>query len=472
MAATAEFRNGYPTHESARAVLAETELRRAVEAYRYFYPTVSLEGVLQGTRDAGAVDNSNALLFIARPHHLGFTLNSDTPYSVGVLDLRRSGPMVIDLPPGPLIGLVDDHHHRWLTDLGLPGAYGSKGGRHLLLPPGHEDRLPEKGYTVVRSDSWTVFCTLRALPVRGDVETAKKALSATRFHPLSRSDDPPPYTFTDHSDRPADWTCLRWEDNLDFWRVLHGVIDSEPPVEEMRPMLGLLAELGIEAGKPFAPDGRMAGVLSEAARRGRDGLLVSAFASVRPDRLVWPDRTWEWAGLRPENGSFEREGSLDIEAKDRWFAQAIVASPAMFRRAVGQGSLYWLGLRDREGTYLDGGRAYRLTVPLPVPATLFWSLTVYDAQTRSEIVTDQGRAALRSLFDGLTPEYTPSVDLFFGPTEPPGGPDRWIRTTPGRGWFSYFRVYGPEQAAFNGSWRPGDFERTDRDPPAPAPRAM
>jgi hypothetical protein len=36
------------------------------------------------------------------------------------------------------------------------------------------------------------------------------------------------------------------------------------------------------------------------------------------------------------------------------FAQAIVASPAMFRRVEGGGSLYWLGARDDTGAYLDG----------------------------------------------------------------------------------------------------------------------
>jgi hypothetical protein len=63
------------------------------------------------------------------------------------------------------------------------------------------------------------------------------------------------------------------------------------------------------------------------------------------------------------------------------------------------GSLYWLGLRDNTGTCLDGGRAYKLTVPLPVPGKLFWSVTVYDTDTRSQVQTDQGKAALRSLFE-------------------------------------------------------------------------
>ena len=140
---------------------------------------------------------------------------------------------------------------------------------------------------------------------------------------------------------------------------------------------------------------------------------------------------------------------LDLDAREVWFYQAIGASPAMFRRKEGFGSLYWLGLRDSTGAYLDGARSYSLAVPLPVPAKLFWSVTVYDAETRSEIQTEQGKAALRSLFELQTSAQDQSVDLHFGPSAPPGAEGRWIKTLPGRGWFAYFRLYGPQQPAFD-----------------------
>ena len=129
----------------------------------------------------------------------------------------------------------------------------------------------------------------------------------------------------------------------------------------------------------------------------------------------------------------------------------------MFRRSPGAGSLYWLGVRDSAGGYLYGDKTYKLTVPLPAPAKLFWSVTVYDAETRSEIQTDQGYAALRSLFE-LKDLNGATADLYFGPKAPAGKEKQWIKTTPGKGWFTYFRIYGPEAAAFNGSWKPGDFE--------------
>jgi hypothetical protein len=187
-------------------------------------------------------------------------------------------------------------------------------------------------------------------------------------------------------------------------------------------------------------------------------MLVSGFASHRADRIVWPNRKWEWAALRFENGDFELPTAIDVEARDRWFSQAVGMSPKMVLRTQGAGSLYWIGLRDNSGAFLDGGKTYKLSVPEPVPQNLFWSVTVYDALTRSQIQTDQDKAALRSLVELKDVPKTGTTDLYFGPTAPSGQEGRWIKTTPGRGWFVYLRLYGPVGPAFDGTWRPGDFE--------------
>ncbi|MGK2882092.1 MAG: DUF1214 domain-containing protein [Mycobacterium sp.] len=79
---------------------------------------------------------------------------------------------------------------------------------------------------------------------------------------------------------------------------------------------------------------------------------ASAFASARPDRVAGTDRQWDWAGLISDNAGFETESGIDLEA------------------------------RDSEGTYLYGARTWALTIPLPVPEKLFWSVTIFDAQTR------------------------------------------------------------------------------------------
>lgn len=448
-----EFKGGYPTPKTIRQAYDDADLARAIQAYKFFYPTVSLEGTWRGNLSEGVIANRVFPLLEGTPHQLVFTPNSDTPYAGLPLDLT-AGPMVVEVPPGPIMGAANDLNQRWVMDLGLPGPDAGKGGKHLLLPPDYAGVVPE-GYYAARPTTNRVLVLIRAIPPEGDNQAANELIKTVKVYPL---------------DRPADWqeptwvrlekgdlTPLQWETNLQYWQVLHEIIDLEPAYEAYRPFYGELASLGIVKGQPFAPDARMRAILEKAAVAANAQMRVQSFADRRTDREAWPDRQWEWATLRPENGTFDAQTYVDLDAREKWFYQAQIESPAMFRRTPGAGSLYWLGTRDASGAYLDGAQRYRLSVPLPAPAKLFWSITVYDAETRSEISTDQGYAALRSLFE-LKDVTGAAADLYFGPTPPAGQEGRWIKTIPGEGWFAYFRVYGPDTAAFDGSWRPGDFE--------------
>lgn len=451
-----EFKIGFPTPATVQKAYDEVDLNRAIQMYRIFYPTVSGAGLFKGNAKVGVFPNKTFGTLDTQPRHVGFTLNSDTPYAPLLVDLK-DGPMVIEMPPGPLICIAMDLNQRWVADMGLPGPDAGKGGKHLLLPPGYKGDVPA-GYHTATSTTYRMLVGVRSLPVGGDVPAAIERIKTVKVHPLNPSATWTEPKWLDLTPPPQDTTPLAWEDNLQYWQVLHEVVDSEPPFEGYREHYGELAALGIAKGQPFAPDARMKRILEQAAKAANAQLRVESFADRRPDRVAWKDRQWQWAALRFENGTWDTPDYTDTYARDKWYFQAIGTSPAMFRRDAGAGSVYWLGLRDKSGAYLDGGKTYKLTVPQPVPGKLFWSVTVYDAQTRSQVVTDQGKAALRSLFE-LKDKSGSSVDLYFGPKAPAGHDGEWIKTTPGKGWFVYFRVYGPEAPAFDGSWKPGDFEK-------------
>jgi hypothetical protein len=450
------FERGYPTSESAKQANDDSDLSRALQAYHFWYPTVSTEGIINGNRALELRDNESFGISAAGPRQVGFTLNADTPYACATIDLSKS-PMVIEVPSGPYIGLVDDHNQSWILDMGLPGPDAGKGGKHLVLPPDYKGG-PPAGYHVGHSPTYKAIVALRAIPMKGDVPGAMDALRAVKIYPLSTATDPKPMNIVDTTDKNMDASCLKWEDNIQFWQKLKEILDAEPLVDMYRPMYGLLSAVGIEKGKPFNPDDRMKGILERATKVARQQMLVTAFASNRSDRVAWTDRKWEWVGLVPGLPGFETPSGMDLDARDRWFIQAIVTSPAMFRRTPGAGSLYWLAVRDITGAYFDGGKTYKLTVPQPVPGKLFWSVTVYDTQTRSMVQTDQNKAALRSMFELKDVPTTQPTELYFGATAPADKENLWIKTAPGRGWFAYFRIYGPDQPAFDGSWKPGDFE--------------
>ena len=52
-----------------------------------------------------------------------------------------------------------------------------------------------------------------------------------------------------------------------------------------------------------------------------------------------------------------------------------------------------------------------------------------------------------------------SVDIYFGPNAPADKENQWVKTIPGKGWFTYVRVYGPEEPLFDGSYKLPDIEK-------------
>jgi len=449
------FVNGYPTPETVRRAYDDADFHRAVQAYKFFYPTVAFASGYLRLTELGLTPNHHIAMMMGSPKQVVFTPNSDTPYAFAALDLG-AGPVVIELPPGPIMGAVNDLNQQWVMDYGVPGPDAGRGGKHLLLPPGYVGEIPD-GFHAARSTTNRVTALLRALPVGGDINAAQDLMKRITFRRLA-DQQAWDVEWVDINDVEADLTPASIERTFAFWEALHDILETEPANPEYRLYYGELAALGMAKGQPFTPDDRMRGILERAAVIANDQMRVQSFADRRDDRLAWPDRTWEWASLRPENGTFDTAFYRDLTAREKWFYQAMVESPAMFRRAAGGGSLYWLGLRDSTGAYLDGGRNYRLVVPQPVPAQLFWSITVYDNETRSEIQTDQGYAALRSLFELMDIATDGDVELFFGPEPAAGQELRWIKTRPDAGWFGYFRIYGPRDPAFDGRWRLGDFE--------------
>lgn len=455
-----EFVGGYPTEATIKKAYDDADLSRAIQAYKFFYPTVSGEAMFKGNEPVGVIANKTFGTLDTKPGQIGFTLNSDTPYGPIPIDLSK-GPTIIDIPKGPLIVVAMDVNQRWVADMGIPGPDAGNGGKHLLLPPDYKGVVPASGYHVWKSSAYNLIVGIRSLPIGGDVKAAMERIKTVKVYPLNKSSDWKEPTWLELSNKPQNTTPLDWENNIKYWENLNDVIQREPAYEGYRDYYGELAVLGIIKGKPFSPDTRLKAILEKAAKIANVQMRVQSFADRRADRVVWKDRQWEWVALRFEDGDFNTPNYVDLDGRETWFYQAIGASPSMFRRKEGGGSLYWLGLKDNTGKYVDGAKTYKLTVPTPVPAKLFWSLTIYDALTRSQVATDQNKAALRSLFELKDKIGGQSVDLYFGPKAPQGKEGQWIKTIPGRGWFAYFRIYGPETTAFNGSWKPGDFEEVN-----------
>jgi hypothetical protein len=125
---------------------------------------------------------------------------------------------------------------------------------------------------------------------------------------------------------------------------------------------------------------------------------------------------------------------------------------------IGQLSQYIVTEHDVSGQYLDGGKNYHVYLPPNIPAKRFWSLVVYDPQTRSMLQTDQQFPSISSLREGVVINPDSSVDVYFGPKPPAGKEANWVQTVPGKGWFLMLRIYGPLEPWFDKTWKPGEIE--------------
>ncbi len=449
-------RNYFPDAASAARITRETLVIRAAEAYKVFYPAVSALAIYRSNIEKqGAVANQKYLVVGATPKQTMLTANSDTPYAGVLLDLS-DGPIVMEMPPGPIMGMFNSLYYGEVGNAGLVGPDEGKGGTFVIVPPGYQGDLPKEMYKMY-SETNRVLGVVRYVNKKGGtIEDALDIMRKLRTYPLGQKNSFPTTEFLDYTGKGFDATSAFIEDTMDYWEYVHGVL-QDAVVPRLYMEYGRLAHLGIQKGKPFNPTQEQKDILMDGSEIAIEQMTVEAFASPAEENMIWPDRRWEWAGVIG-GSAYLTENYHDHFACDRWFFQAAFAGRLMFPRRAGAGSEYLLGLRDNKGNFLDGGKTYRLTVPTPVPSRLFWSLTVYDPRTRSEIKTDTNRAAVRSLYEKLPKKPDGSIELFFGPNVPAGQEDVWVKTMPDRNWFCYFRTYGPEEPLYNGSWKLFDFE--------------
>ncbi|MGB5227617.1 MAG: DUF1214 domain-containing protein, partial [Eudoraea sp.] len=142
----------------------------------------------------------------------------------------------------------------------------------------------------------------------------------------------------------------------------------------------------------------------------------------------------------------------------RFHMYATGITPAMVNPTVGSGTQYIAGLRDSDGNPFDGAKTYKVHLPPNVPANQFWAFTLYNVQTRSMLQTDQRFPEITSADASIEQNTDGSYDVYFGPEAPAGKEKNWVQTIPGKGWHMLFRLYGPEQAWFDKTWRPSEVE--------------
>ncbi|VVE37054.1 signal peptide protein [Pandoraea iniqua] len=462
---TLNFVDGVPTEDTAKRAFDNLDFLRGVEVFLNLMPAASIEAIRRSSVALGATKSYQATIYdqLADSNPLLLTANTDTVYAFGVLDLETDGPTVVEVPPGSGPGTVNDAFFRFVVDMGVPGPDRGKGGKYLIVPADYTGKLPKDvkdggEYYIARSPSYVNIVVLRGFLVDGKPDVASKMFrDGFKVYSLSQAKHPPKMEFINSSKQAFNTVHAN---NFEFFKELDHVIQKEP-IGFIDPELrGLVASIGIRKGKAFAPDARMTKTLTEAVAVGNATARAISFRNRDPRAYLYPNSQWRVGFIGDDYRWLGGDGTpgRDLDARTGFFYVATVNTPAMAAKLVGKGSQYALSSADATGKPFDGAKHYRLRIPANVPAKDFWSVVIYDPQTRSELQTAQPFPSKNNKRDKLITNADGSVDLYFGPVAPKGKEANWMQTVPGKGWFTILRLYGPLDAWFDKTWKPGEIE--------------
>ncbi len=454
-----ELVNGYPTAASAKKLYDELDRQRATQAYLWALPAVGFKALYDAQAKTMGVRNGDVLLYRTLKDKAGMlTPNITTLYAFSFWDLAAQGPLVVEVPAGLTAGGVLDIWQQPITDMGQTGPDKGAGGKYLILPPGGPE-VVAPGYRIFRSPTNQVWFGTRGLAP--DKAVAEATVRQHRLYGWNQRAKPPASRYEEVGGRP--WQSAQPAD-LSYWRLLSDLYANEPVAPRDRMMFGLLAPLGISPGQPFQPDARQAKILGEGAQLGDLMARTIAYDKRTPGATVYPGKHWEYAVLFDLDQESPDKRRVQFDERSSWFYEAIGMSVGMQGRVLGFGQVYLEASKDSQGQWLDGGRTYRMRVPADAPVKQFWSITLYDNLSRGPVITPQGAADLSSRKADLVTNSDGSVDVDFGPNRP-AGTKNWIQTTPGKGWFAYFRFYGPTEPYFAKSWQLNDIEPSQPSQP-------
>jgi hypothetical protein len=436
----------------------QVKYQRAFEAVLWGMPAAAIYSFRRAAfEDLGLKDNDIiAYSAPATPKVEALTANSTTPYITAFADLQK-GPVVLEIPAAgaeaSLYGQVVDAWQFTIADVGPSGLDKGKGGKYLFTAPEYKGPIPP-GYIHVASPNYRVAFAFRSVPAAGRTpDDAYRYSQKLRMYYLSEASNPPKQRFLDPIKER--YATLPFYDQR-YFKDIYDIVSVEPVKEQDKVMMGMLKSLGIEKGKPFAPD--------DTAKRAMRQASIDAWFYIQswfdhfpPDRLYWPDR--HYASLLQADANrtftFTYNDRIDLTLRGMQYAWATYVPKVLSDKPATQ---YLAAMADKDGKPLEAGKLYKVNVPAEMPVKQFWALTMYDRATFAFIYSDSNRTTLSSYDLGkMKKNGDGSVTVYVGPKPPSNLEANWIPTA-GKRPLPTFRFYGGTEDLFDKTFKMPDFE--------------
>lgn len=441
--------NGYLKQSIVEKIRDEQLRIKAISAHEYALPIVAVEQWKRGLLTEA--DYGDWVIYRTRESKLPIlTANATTPYVVTPVNLAESS-YYIEIPAssneeGIIGGIIFDIYQAPAADLGILGPDKGKGGKYLLVGPNSEIPADHNADYVVRSSSNLNILGTRIIGKLSN-ETFDRTLKKHKVYKVGETGENQKFVFA--TDKPNWFGCQ--PRGLKYWEYLNSVLQNEPVVDRNRFILTQLRGTGIEKGKAFNPTKKQKDILIQAEDMGNAIAMVNTFSKVSYKEKHWKNRNWLYI-LNMKYLDHMHPNYYEVKEIGSYTYEAMSTSKGMILKSIGKGSKYLGAYVDENKEWLDGKSTYEIVIPKNVPASQFWSLTVYDNDTRCLIINKQKKSDLSSVMKGIKIEADGSTKIFVGPKAPKGYEYNWIQSNPHKGFFVYLRLYGPQEEYYDKSW--------------------
>ena len=157
-----------------------------------------------------------------------------------------------------------DAWQRAMEDVGAKGKDGGFGAKYVIVPPGYKGELLSGGITL-QQKTYNGFAALRPIIANSSPENVAKAVAFAKkikVYPLAQADNPPKTKYVDlHG--PVLEGIIKLDETV--YGELNDIIQEEVIDQRDMAMMGLLAQIGIQKGKPFKSDADLKKVYAAAA---------------------------------------------------------------------------------------------------------------------------------------------------------------------------------------------------------------
>ncbi len=357
---------------------------------------------------------------------------NDLLYSNAWIDLRQ-GPVFITAPAQTgryfVLELLDAYTNNFhnIGTRNVPQA----GGRFALVGPDADaDTALPADVQVVRCPTALVWVLGRVL-VDGDADVEAARGFQAGFSIDGQATAEPPAS------------VARWQQGgdpaLDFFANLARALHDFPPPASQRGVFDLLRGAHVKLN----PDGAL-GDLRPATLEGLRTAHDVGMRMIEATTRAASKAPWRYSTRLGRYGD-----DLMLRAATAWKGLGALA---------GDEAIYATTDYDDQGELLDGSRLYRLHFEDggQVPAAAFWSVTLYG-QDRYLAPNPIGRHALGNR-SPLERNADGSLTLYVSRERPPGPEQNWL-PAPAGGFYMILRLYHPQQAFLNGSYRLPRLER-------------